>query len=188
MKSMIKKGMLSLFASAIMLVSVSAQPPAGRGAGNGYGPGQGWNEGNRPGAGIENMIADLTEDQKAALQQLRTEHYAKAKDHRNQMGELAAKQRTIMSDYNIDQKAAQKLIDQKTELMNKQMNERVAHRAAVNKVLTEEQVLQLERCRGNRQFAQGNRQFARGKGRVESQRGANCGYGPNQRRGYGRNF
>lgn len=181
MKSIIKKGMLTLFASAIMLVSVSAQPPAGRGAGNGQGPGQGWNEGNRPGAGIENIISDLTEDQKAALQQLRTEHYAKVKDHRNQMGELAAKQRTIMSDYNIDQKAAQKLIDQKTELMNKQMNERVAHRAAVNKVLTEEQVLQLERCRGNRQFA-------RGKGRSGQMRGANCGYGPNQRRGYGRNF
>ena len=186
MKSIIKKGMLTLFASAIMLVSVSAQPPAGRGAG--YGPGQGWNEGNRPGAGIENIISDLTEDQKSALQQLRTEHYAKVKDHRNQMGELAAKQRTIMSDYNIDQKAAQKLIDQKTELMNKQMKERVAHRAEVNKVLTEEQVLQLESCRGNRQFAQGNRQFARGKGRPGQLRGCNYGHGPNQRRGYGRNL
>jgi Spy/CpxP family protein refolding chaperone len=186
MKSSIKTGMLTLFASAIMVVTASAQPYGGRGAGQG--PGQGLNEGNRPGAGIENIISDLTADQKAALQELRNEHYAKMKDHRNQMGELAAKQRTIMSDYEIDQKAAQKLIDQKTELMNKQMKERVAHRAAVNKVLTEEQVLQLERSRGNRQFARGNRQFAQGKGRSGQQKGAYCGYGPNQRRGYGRNF
>ena len=152
-----------------------------KGQGPGYGPGQGWNEGNRPGAGIENIISDLSEEQKAALQQLRTDHYAKMKDHRNQMGELAAKQRTIMSDYNIDQKAAEKLIDQKTELMNKQAKERVAHRAAVKKVLTEEQVLQLEQFRGKRQRAYR-------KGRAGQQRGGYCGYGPNQRRGYGRNF
>jgi Spy/CpxP family protein refolding chaperone len=185
MKSRLKKGLLALFVSAMMLVSVSAQPPAGRGYGPGQGwsqgPGQGWNQGNRPGAGIENIISDLTEDQKAALQQLRTEHYAKMKDHRNQMGELAAKQRTIMSDYNIDQKAAQKLIDQKTELINKQMKERVAHKAAVNKLLTEDQVLQLERCTGNRQFAQK-------KGRHGQQRGGYYAQGPNHRRGYCRNF
>ena len=177
--------MLAILASAIMLVSVSAQPFGGRGygpgQGPGYGPGQGWDNDYRPGAGIENIISNLSEEQKAALQQLRTEHYAKMKDHRNQMGELAAKQRTIMSDYIIDQKAAEKLIDQKTELMNKQMNERVAHRAAVNKELTEEQVLQLEQFRGNRQRAYR-------KGRPGQQRGCYYGYGPNQRRGYGRNF
>ncbi|MEX0980783.1 MAG: Spy/CpxP family protein refolding chaperone [Bacteroidales bacterium] len=185
MKAIVKKGLLAMFASAIMLVSVSAQPFGGRGQGPGqgpgYGPGQGWNEGNRPGAGIENIISDLSEEQKAALEQLRTDHYAKMKDHRNQMGELAAKQRTIMSDYNIDQKAAEKLIDQKTELMNKQAKERVAHKAAMKKVLTEEQALQLERCQENRQFAQR-------KGRSGQQRGGNYKCGPNHRRGYGRNF
>jgi len=185
MKAIVKKGLLTMFVSAIMLVTVSAQPFGGRGQGAGYGPGygpgQGWNEGNRPGAGIENIISDLSEEQKATLQQLRTEHYAKMKNHRNQMGELAAKQRTIMSDYNIDQNAAEKLIDQKTELMNKQAKERVAHRAAVKNVLTEEQVLQLEQFRGNRQRAYR-------KGRFGRQRGGFHRYGPNQRRGYGRNF
>ncbi len=201
MKATMKKGLLALFVSAVMLVSLSAQPPAGRG----YGPGQGWNQyagqgwnqyagqgwnqyagqgfnqDNRPGAGIENIISDLTEDQEVALQELRTEHYAKMKDHRNLMGEIAAKQRTIMSQNTIDEKAAQKLIDQKTELVNKQMKERVAHRAAVKKILTDDQLLQLERCWGNKQFANW-------RGRRGPQRGGICGYGPNHRRGYGRNF
>jgi len=137
--------------SLVMLTAANAQPATGYGQGRGYA--QGWNQDNRQRAGIENIIPDLTEEQKTALQELRTEHFAKMKDHRNKMGELRARQRTIMSDYDIDENAAQKLIDEKTALINKQMKERVAHRAAVNEILTEEQVLLLQQRHQHRKFA-----------------------------------
>ncbi len=172
-----KKGILALFVSVITMTTAGAQQPFGRG----FGPGQGWNQGFRPGPGIESLISDLTDDQKAALQQLRTDHYAKMKDHRNQMGELRARQRTIMSEYNIDDKAAQKLIDQKTELINKQMKEQVAHRMAVKEVLTEEQALQWEGLIVRRQLA-------KRKGKPGLQRGGYYGYRPNHGRNYGWKF
>ncbi|MEX0986225.1 MAG: Spy/CpxP family protein refolding chaperone [Bacteroidales bacterium] len=171
----IKKGMLAIFASAIMLVSLDAQPRTGCGAG----PGQGWSDKNQGGFCIENIIADLTEDQKAALTELRTEHYRQMKDFRNQMGEVKAKERTIMSQHKIDTKAAEKLIDQKTDLTNKQMKVRLAHRAAVKEILTEEQLLQLEQRRGHHFAAQKGQQKGQGMGN---------NFGPRHRHGRGMNF
>jgi Spy/CpxP family protein refolding chaperone len=182
------KGILTTMLLAILTVTVSAQPGQGRG----YGPCGGTYQGNFRQAAAENILADLTEDQKAQLSELRTEHYKKMQQYRNQMGEISAKQRTIMSEYNVDEKAAAKLIDQKTDLINEQMKARIAHRNAVNQVLTEEQVLQLEQHRNHRQFArQGNwnRPGAKGNFRGYQQRGNNRGYyGPNCPQGRGRNL
>jgi len=43
-----------------------------------------------------------------------------------------------MSAYDIDNKEAEALIDQKTKLINEQMKLQVAHRDAINKILNEE--------------------------------------------------
>lgn len=180
------KGILTTMLLAVLTVTVSAQPGPGRG----YGPCAGANQGGFRQAAGADFLTDLTEDQKAKLSELRTEHYRQMQQFRNQMGEISAKQRTIMSDYDIDQKAAAKLIDQKTDLMNEQMKTRIAHRAEVNQVLTEEQVLQLEQRRNHRQFAQGgNRNRTGGKGNLGyHQRGNRGNFGSNCPQGRGRGF
>lgn len=175
MKSL-RKGIISTMLLAVLSVTVSAQPGQGRG----FGPCGGGNQANFRQAGIENILSDLTEDQKSALEELRTEHYRQMKDFRNQMGEIRAKQRTIMSEYEIDDKAASRLIDQKTELMNEQMKTMIAHRSAVNQILTEDQLLQLEQHRNQRQFARnGNRPGGKGNFRGQHSRGYRGNFGPN---------
>lgn len=177
-------------AASLVSTALIAQPRGGRGLGPGQGAGPAWDDEDRPASRIEFILDDLTEDQKTELEALRLEHYKEMKDFRNQMGEIRAKQRTIMSEYNVDTKAAESLIDQKTALMNKQMKARIAHQADVKKVLTEEQFLKLEQARQKRQFAhRGGNGFrggngagplaqGRGQGYGQGPRGAGQGYGP----------
>ena len=210
MKSIIKKTVLAIFLSTTIIAISVAQPRQGRGYGAGqgvgYGNGQAMGYGNGQGMGnpgqqclfIENRIPDLTEDQKTELLALRTAHLIAMKDFRNEQGEIGAKQRTAMSENTVDQKDAESLIDQKTELMNKQMKAQVAHLAAIKSVLTEEQVLALEAFQPRRQFANNNGRsnynragYGRsgngkaGYGRSSNRRGGN--YGQNNGQGFGRN-
>ena len=186
MKSL-RKGIVSTMLFALLTVTVSAQPGQGRG----MGPCGGTNQGNFRQAGLENILTDLTEDQKSALAELRTEQFKQMKDYRNQMGEIRAKQRTLMSEYSIDEKAAAKLVDQKTKLMNEQMKARIAHRAAVNKILTEDQLMQLEQRRNQGQYARignGTRQGGQGSFRGQQPRGNRGNFGPNCPQGRGRSL
>lgn len=155
--------------------SLMAQPRHGRG----FGAGQGWEDKDYCRPAIENVLSDLTEDQKDQLETLRLEHFKEMKDFRNQMGELRAKQKTIVSAYKVDQSAAEKLIDEKTALMNKQMKKRLAHQVAIKEVLTEEQVIQLEQVRKHRQYAGKSRQGFNARGNFRPHQGCP---------GYGRNF
>jgi len=148
MKSIVKRGALLLIIATIISSSAIAQGPGGRG--NGQGPA--WNSGDQKGPGIENFLNDLTDDQKSALEDLRTAHLKEMKNFRNQMGELRAKQKTIMSADPVDKKAAEKLIDQRTDLMNKQMKAQLAHKASLQEILSEEQMLVLEQHQKRRQF------------------------------------
>lgn len=123
-------------------------------------------------------IPDLTEEQKTELQALRLEQVKNSQKHRNQMGEISAKQRTLMSESTIDEKAIGKLIDEKTALTNKHMKNAIAHKVAVNEVLTEEQQVYMNQMQNRRQ------QFAgRGAGR-----GAGKGFHTGQGRGAGKGF
>lgn len=181
------KGIISTMLLTLLTVTVSAQPGPGRG----YGPCGGTNQGNFRQAAAENILTDLSGEQKAQLTELRTEHFRQMQNYRNKMGEISAQQRTVMSGYDVDEKAAEKLVDQKTDLMNEQMKTRIAHRAAVNQVLTEEQVLQLEQFRNRRQFAQrGNMNRPGGKGNFRGyhQRGNRGNFGPDCPQGRGRGF
>ena len=142
-----------------MATSLIAQPRQGRG----LGPCQGLNQEDVRQRGIEMILPDLTDDQKTALDALRNEHFSEMKTFRNKMGEIRAQQKTVMSEYPIDEKAADKLIDQKTKLMNEQMKAQVAHRAAVNNVLTADQLLKLEQHAAKRQFSGKGNQGMPGK-------------------------
>ncbi len=158
MKTITRRGILATSIFVMMVASATAQPYGGRG--NCRMQCMRATDDKRP--GIENIIPDLTEDQKAALKELGDAHFIQMKEIKNQMGEISARQRTIMSADPIDQKAAGKLIDQKTELMNKQMKIQLAHKAAVKEVLSDEQVLAMEQMSMRRPHANQNCPSGRG--------------------------
>ncbi|MDA3822671.1 MAG: Spy/CpxP family protein refolding chaperone [Bacteroidales bacterium] len=175
MKSIIRRTVFVLFVSTTIMATSFAQPGQGHGNGYGYGDGNGQrnNNGNLRNQGIENKSPDLTEDQISQLKALRLEHLKEMKDFRNEMGEINAKQRTAMSANPIDQKATAKLIDKKTDLLNKQMKAQVAHRADVMEVLTEEQILLLDSRMGQGRHA--NNKGRVGQGKAGHRRGGNYG-------------
>ena len=148
-----------LFLSGIMIASTVAQAPARRG----NGPGQGWNNTQQRGSQIEKMLPDLTEDQVAALQELQKDRLKSMREQRNTMGEIKARQRTIMSADPIDEKAASKLIDEKSEVQKQQMKAQLEHRLALQEILTDDQYLALEMKLKKRKQAQ--HQYSQGQGK-----------------------
>jgi Spy/CpxP family protein refolding chaperone len=175
MKSIVRRTILAVFLSTVIIAISVAQPPHGRGSGSRMEQGYP----NQKCQNIENRIPDLTEDQKAELKSLKMSHLKEMKDFRNQMGEISAKQRTIMSGNPIDQKAVGILIDQKSELMNKQMKAQVTHKVAFKEILTEEQVLAFEKSQSRRHFSKTKGRSGHGKG--------GC-FGPQNRQHQGRKF
>lgn len=85
------------------------------------------------------MIPDLTEEQQAAIKQIRLDGLQKATSHRNQMDELRARKRNLMTQAQPDMGAINSIIDEMTTLQNAQMKERAAHRQSIRNQLTEEQ-------------------------------------------------
>jgi Spy/CpxP family protein refolding chaperone len=77
---------------------------------------------------------DLTETQKKELEALRTEQYLTMKPLRAKMGEIRAKERTLLAEETVDLKAVDKVIDQQTELMNKIRKEQIRHRLAMKEI------------------------------------------------------
>lgn len=158
MKNRIKITLISIALLTFAAVSY-AQP---RGAGNGP-------AGNRGPAGdrepiIERVLDDLTEDQKEALETLRVEHQKEMTTLRNQMGELRAKQRTLMSENPLNAKAAKANSSDIAKQMNKQMDARIEHKAELQKILTEEQMLKLDQAQKRRKFANRKNTPRRGVG------------------------
>ncbi len=85
------------------------------------------------------MIPDLTEEQQAQLKSLRLKQMESATRHRNQVDELRAKKRTLMTQATPDQRELDRVIDQMTAMQNTWMKESVKHRQAIRELLTEEQ-------------------------------------------------
>lgn len=149
-------GMLVL--AVIMLSGVDAQPRYGRGygpGGQGYGPcGQGYGPYVRGGQNIgpgygrmQPFALDLTEEQQEQMQTLRLAHYKVMKPLRNQMAELKARERTLLSEEEVDMKSIHKVIDNQTDLMNEMRKLQAEHRVAAREILTDEQVMQLDQRR-----------------------------------------
>ena len=174
MKTTIKRTSATLLFAAIMTLGLMAQPQY-YGSGQRLGPG--WNAGERQNFNSCMNIPDLTEDQITQLQALRLEQVKTSQNYRNQMGEIRARQRTLMTEYPIDQKAVGNLVDEKTTLMNIHLKDVVAHKAIVSEILTEEQQIYMNQMQNRRQ------QFApRGGNRGNNFRQG----GPAMRRGQGR--
>lgn len=118
------------------------------------------------------MIPDLTEDQQAKIQALRTGHIKEMTAFRNQMNELKAKKQTLMTSDNSDMKDLNANIDQITSVHNKMMKASAKHHQDVRNLLTDEQKVYFDSkpMRG------------RGQGRGMGDRDGN---GRGDRNGYG---
>ena len=137
---------------------------------------------NGPRQGMK--LLDLTEEQTAQLKELRLEQMKSSQKFKNQMGEIKARQRTLSDESPINQKALEKLVDEKTTLMNAHLKEGIAHKVAASEVLTEEQQIMMKQMHKRRQHigrqGKGNGQHA-GQGK-----GMHSGQGKGMRGGQGR--
>jgi len=133
MKNLTKRLPLVLFLAVIVSTSSFAQP------GRGMGPCGGANYNQAPAGKMQCRIPDLTEEQQTQIEALRLEHMKAVQPLQNQLNEYRAKYRTLMSAETIDTKAVDKLIDDKTAVMNKLMKLNASHRSAVRALLTDEQ-------------------------------------------------
>jgi t-SNARE complex subunit (syntaxin) len=67
------------------------------------------------------------------------------------MLELKARERTLLSEKEVDLKALNKVIDEQTDLLNKMKKLEAEQKVAVKGILTDEQIMNLERQRERRQ-------------------------------------
>ncbi|MEN8158118.1 MAG: Spy/CpxP family protein refolding chaperone [Bacteroidota bacterium] len=161
----------------MMFTGMDAQPRQGRGGGPG-GPGTGYVQADSdfvPGARAgQQAFLDLTEAQQEEWEALRLKHYKVMKPLRNQMAELKARERTLISEEAVDTKALHKVIDDQTNLMNKIQKLRLEQRLAVREILTDEQLMKLDQRRNNRRMGQGRM----GHGQGNRSGGPQCPGGP----------
>jgi Spy/CpxP family protein refolding chaperone len=164
-----------LLLGILMVTSVNAQSPRQGGRGQGpHGAGEAY---SHQYAGL-----DLTDEQQTQITSLRTEHFKVMTPLRNKMAELKARERTLLSEENIDMKAVHKNIDEQTELMNNMKKLQVDQQLAVKNILTDEQVMKLQQ---RRQFAR--QDGFRGSGNYRGpggQRGTGGDRGTRMGRGY----
>lgn len=95
----------------------------------------------------QHFSLDLSEDQKVEMQALRSEHYKTIKPLRNKVVELKAKERTLLSEENVEMQIVNQVIDDQTNLVNKIRKLQVKHQVQVKSILTDEQVMKLEQGR-----------------------------------------
>jgi len=145
MKKSVIKGTGILLLSVLFVSGINAQRQR-----HGQGPyGQGVNR-----ESIRLSVADrldLTEEQQDTLKSLQQEHFTTMRPLRNKMAELRARERTLMSEEKIDQNSVNILIDEQTELTNQMRKLQLDHRLTIRGILTEEQLIQLDMHRDQRQ-------------------------------------
>ncbi len=110
------------------------------------------------------MSLDLTEDQTDKIKVLRLEHQKMMLEFKNNIRENKAKHQTLVTADKVDINAVNKNIDEFTNLKNKMLKARAAHRQGVRNLLTDEQRIIFDTQKGRKH--KGNRQ---GRGRK------NCG-------------
>jgi Spy/CpxP family protein refolding chaperone len=102
------------------------------------------------------IIPDLTEEQQVQMKELRLARLEKSTQHRNQMDELRARKRNLMTQNDVDNEAINAIIDEMTSLSNVQMKEAVKQRQAVRNILTDEQRVIFDSRNGRRQGGRGS--------------------------------
>jgi Spy/CpxP family protein refolding chaperone len=81
----------------------------------------------------------LSEEQQAKIKELRIANLEKMTQNRNQIAELEARKRSLMTAKNPNQKEIEMLIDEISELQTQQMKDRTDMQLKVRALLTEEQ-------------------------------------------------
>ena len=97
----------------------------------------------RQGRMAQQYFLDLSEEQQEEMITLRTENYKTLKPLQNKMAELKARERTLLSEEDVDMKAVNKGIDEQTDLMNKIRKLQVEHKVNVKSILTDEQIMKM---------------------------------------------
>ncbi len=101
------------------------------------------------------IIPDLTEQQASQIKTLRLANLEVHTQHRNQMDELRARKRNLMTQKNADNDAIEALIDEMTALKNAHMKEAANHRQAIRSMLTDEQRVIFDSRHTNRPGGRG---------------------------------
>ena len=163
MKTM-EKRTITVLLSLLMIIagtSLFAQRGRGQGPAGGMGYGSGWNYNNtdfqRPARGYGQFgmgqgmmwndycpLPDMTDEQAEQIRELRLAHYKEVQPLRVQMSELVIKHRNLMWAGNVDTKAINASIDEKTNVMNKLIKKQAEFRAEFRNLLTDEQKMVLD--------------------------------------------
>lgn len=163
-----EKRTITVLLALLMIIagtSLFAQRGRGQGHAGGMGYGYGWDTtksdfqhpargfgqfGMRQGIGQGMMwndycpLLDLTGEQAEQIKELRLANYKEVQPLRAQMSELAIKHRNLMRVGNVDTKAINASIDEKTELMNKLMKKQAEFQKEFRNLLTDEQKMVLD--------------------------------------------
>ena len=115
-----------LLLSVIMLSGIDAQPRYGK---------------------MHPTSLELAGEQEKQMKTLRLEQYKVMKPLKSKMAELKARERTLLSEEDVDMKSIHKVIDDQTALTNKMRKLQVEHRVAVREILTDEQIMKLDKRR-----------------------------------------
>ena len=129
----------TLLLALLMVTALDAQRRSG---GRALGP-----DGDRQGYGYRSAWLELSDEQQEELSTLRTEHYKEITPLKNKMAELRARERTLLSEEDVDMKAVEKNIDEQTDLINKMRKLQTGHQLNVKKILTDEQVMKMQQGR-----------------------------------------
>lgn len=184
----IEKRTITILLSVLMIIagtSLFAQRGRGQGPAGGMGYGSGWNSNKADfqrsargfgqfGMGQGMMrndscyLMDMTDEQAEQIKELRLAHYKEVQPLRDQMSELTIRHRNLMRTENLDTKAINASIDEKTELMNKLMKKQAEFRVEFRNQLTDEQKMLLDNS---------GRGFGMRKGMRNSGRGGRGGRG-----------
>ncbi len=127
--------------------------------------------GNQEGARACLNIPELTQEQEAKIQAIRTERINQTTTHRAQMDELRARQRTLRLAENPNMAEIDRVIDQMASLRGRHMKANAAHHQSIREILTPEQRVAFDSRTGDRpRFEQRNMRrsdFGRGQGRFQ---------------------
>jgi len=177
----------------VLLVGMSLSASAQRGqrfnqAGQGYGyqnAGQGFNQ-NRPFAG-NCAYMQLSEEQQAQINDLRTALVEKNLPLRNDLGVMRAQMQALRTGNNQNLKDISNLIDDMSAVQAQIRKNAAEHRLAVRSLLTDDQKVIFDARQGNRGYGNfGPRQGGMNKGNMG--RRANCGNSMRINRGGGAGF
>jgi Spy/CpxP family protein refolding chaperone len=113
-------------------------------------------------AGYCQSIPDLTPDQQAKMETLRTKHIKEVTPLRNELAEKKARLRTLQSADKPDLNSINKVIDEMSAIRANMQKKGAAHRAEISSLLTDDQRVHFNAKFSKRMGNKGNGQMGKG--------------------------